>query len=156
MWTEAIERDLASGHREDGSYKEHTHYRKPNAAYSLYTTPTEYARLMLTLESPELLGDRALTRASIDQLLQRQLRVDDGDAIARPGRARSVATYRALGWSLDVTPEGDIVEHSGSNSSGFRSFGQFNPAKGSGLVIFTNGEGGYSLRAGVIAAIGDL
>ncbi len=156
VWTEAIERDLASGHREDGSYKEHTHYRKPNAAYSLYTTPTEYARLMLTLKSPQLLGDRALTRASIDQLLQRQLRVDDGDAIVRPGRARSVATYRALGWSLDATPEGDIVEHSGSNSSGFKSFGQFNPAKGSGLVIFTNGEGGYSLRAGVIAAIGDL
>ncbi len=156
VWTEAIERDLASGHREDGSFKEHTHYRKPNAAYSLYTTPAEYARLMLTVESPELLGDRALTRASIDQLLQRQLRVDDGDAIARPGRARSVATYRALGWSLDVTPEGDIVEHSGSNSSGFRTFGQFNPAKGSGLVIFTNGEGGYSLRAAIIAAIGDL
>lgn len=156
VWTEAIERDLASGHREDGTYKEHTHYRKPNAAYSLYTTPTEYARLMLTVESPELLGNQALTRASIDQLLQRQLRVDDGDAIARPGRARSVATYRALGWSLDVTAEGDIVEHSGSNSSGFRSFGQFNPAKGSGVVIFTNGEGGYSLRAAVIAAIGDL
>jgi len=156
VWTEAIESDLASGHREDGSYKERTHYRKPNAAYSLYTTPTEYARLMLTLKSPELLGDRALTRASIDQLLQRQLRVDDGDAIARPGRARSVATYRALGWSLDVTPEGDIVEHSGSNSSGFKSFGQFNPAKGSGLVIFTNGEGGYSLRTAIISAIGDL
>jgi CubicO group peptidase (beta-lactamase class C family) len=156
VWTEAIERDLASGHREDGSYKERTHYRKPNAAYSLYTTPTEYARLMLTLGSPELLGDRALTRATLDQLLQRQLRVDDGDAIARPGRARSIATYRALGWSLDVTSEGDIVEHSGSNSSGFRSFGQFNPTKGSGLVIFTNAEGGYNLRARIIAAIGDL
>ena len=156
VWTEALERDLASGHREDGSYKERTHYRKPNAAYSLYTTPSEYARFMLTLERPELLGDRALTRATLDQLMQRQLRVDDGDAVARPGRARSVATYRALGWSLDVTSEGDILEHSGSNSSGFRSFGQFNPAKGSGLVIFTNGESGYNLRASVIAAIGDL
>ena len=58
--------------------------------------------------------------------------------------------------SLDVTAEGDIVEHSGSNSSGFRSFGQLNPAKRSGIVIFTNGENGYSLRAGVIAAIGNL
>jgi len=156
VWTGTIDRDLASGHGEDGGFKERTHYRKPNAAYSLYTTPTEYARLMLTLERPELLGDRALTRATLDQLLQRQLRVEDADAVARPGRARSVATYRALGWSLDVTPEGDIVEHSGSNSSGFRSFGQFNPAKGSGLVIFMNGDGGYDLRASIIAAIGDL
>lgn len=156
VWTDAIEADLASGHRDDGSYKDRTRYRKPNAAYSLYTTPTEYARLMLTLQRPELLGERALTRASIDTMLQRELRVDDDDAVVRPGGARSVATYRALGWSLDVTPEGDIVEHSGSNSSGFKSFGQFNPAKGSGLVIFTNGDGGYDLRTVIVGEIGDL
>jgi CubicO group peptidase (beta-lactamase class C family) len=156
VWTDAIEPDLASGHRDDGSYKDRTRYRKPNAAYSLYTTPTEYARLMLTLQRPAMLGDLALTTSSVDLMLQRQLRVDDEDAIARPGLARSVATYRALGWSLDVTPEGDIVEHSGSNSSGFRSFGQFNPAKGSGLVIFANGDNGSRIRTAVIERIGDL
>ena len=156
VWTDVLEKDLASGHRDDGSYKDRTRYRKPNAAYSLYTTPSEYARLMLTLQRPELLGERALTNASIELMLQRHQRVDDGDAIPRPGLARSVATYRALGWSLDVTPEGDIVEHSGSNSSGFKSFGQFNPAKGSGVVVFANGDGGSRLRAAVIERIGDL
>ena len=155
-WNEAIERDLASGHREDGSFKERSRYRDANAAYSLYTTPAEYARLMLTLQRPELLGTRALTRGSIDRMLERQVRVDDDDAVPRPGFAKSVATYRALGWSLEVTPEGDIVQHSGSNSSGFKAFGQFNPAKGSGLVIFANGDGGYALRAAVIERIGDL
>jgi CubicO group peptidase (beta-lactamase class C family) len=156
VWTEAIEADLASGHRDDGSFKERTRYRTPNAAYSLYTTPGEYARLMSTLQRPELLGDRALTRPTIDLMLQRELRVDDDDRISRPGLARSVAAYRALGWSLDVSPEGDIVEHSGSNGSGFKAFGQFNPAKGSGLVIFLNGDAGYPLRAAVIERIGDL
>jgi CubicO group peptidase (beta-lactamase class C family) len=146
VWTEALEKDLASGHRDDGSYKDRTRYRNPNAAYSLYTTPTEYARLMLTLQHS----------ATVDLMLQRELRVDDENAIPRPGLARSVATYRALGWSLDVTPEGDIAEHSGSNSSGFKSFGQFNPAKGSGLVIFANGDGGSRLRAAVVERIGDL
>ena len=156
VWTEAIERNLASGHRDDGSYKERTRYLRPNAAYSLYTTPGEYARLMLTLQHPELLAERALTQASIELMLRRELRVDDENRVSRPGLARSVAAYRALGWSLDVTPEGDIVEHSGSNSSGFRSFGQFNPAKGSGLVIFMNGDAGYRLRTAVIERIGDL
>ena len=156
VWTDVLDGDLASGHRDDGSYKDRTRYRKPNAAYSLYATPSEYARLMLTLQRPELLGERAPTRASIDLMLQRHQRVDDDDAIPRPGLARSVATYRALGWSLDVTPEGDIVEHSGSNSSGFKSFGQFNPTKGSGLVIFANGDGGSRLRAAVVERIGDL
>ena len=156
VWTEALEGDLASGHRDDGSFKERTRYREPNAAYSLYTTPSEYARLMLTLQRPELLGERALTSASIELMLQRQLRMDDGDADPRPRAARSVATYRVLGWNLDVTPEGDIVEHSGSNSSGFRSFGQFNPAKGSGVVVFANGDGGSRLRTAVIERMGDL
>jgi CubicO group peptidase (beta-lactamase class C family) len=156
VWTEAIERDLASGHREDGSFKERTRYRKPNAAYSLYTTAGEYARLMLTLQRPETLGGHALTRETVDRMLERELRVDDDDGVARPGRARSVATYRALGWSLDVTPEGDIVEHSGSNSSGFKAFGQFNPAKGSGLVIFSNGDGGYGLRTAIVERVGGL
>ena len=156
VWTEAIERDLASGHREDGSFKERTRYRHPNAAYSLYTTPSEYAKLLMTLRHPDRLGGLALTPATIGLMLERALRVDDGDAVARPRLARSVATYRALGWSLEVTAEGDIVQHSGSNSSGFKTFGQFNPAKDSGLVLFTNGDGGYQLRSAVIAEIGDL
>ncbi len=156
VWTDAIERDLASGHREDGGFKERTRYLKANAAYSLYTTPSEYAKLMLTLQHPERLGDRALTPATVGLMLNRELRIDDADAVARPGKARSVATYRAMGWSLDVTPEGDIVEHSGSNSSGFKAFSQFNPAKGSGLVFMANGDGGYRLRTAVIDRIGDL
>lgn len=155
-WTESIERDLASGHREDGRFKERTHYGVPNAAYSLYTTPTEFAKLMLTLQYPERLGARALTPATVGLMLNRELRIDDEDAVARPGFARSVATYRTLGWSLEVTPEGDIIQHSGSNSSGFKAFGQFNPAKGSGFVIFANGDGGYGLRTAVVERIGDL
>jgi CubicO group peptidase (beta-lactamase class C family) len=156
VWSEALESDLASGHGEDGGFKDRTRYRKPNAAYSLYTTPAEYARLTLTLLRPDMLGERALARATVELMLQRQLRVDDDDANLRPGLAHSVATYRALGWGLDVTAEGDIVQHSGSNSSGFKSFGQFNPDKGSGIVIFANGDGGYRLRTAVIEEVGDL
>lgn len=156
VWTEAIERDLASGHRDDGSFKDRTRYRRANGAFSLYTTPTEYARLMLTLMRPASLGQAAFTGPSIESMLQPQLRVDDADAFVRPGLARSVATYRALGWSLEVTPEGDIVQHSGSNSSGFRSFGQFNRSKGSGLVIFTNGDNGSRVRDAIVSQIGDL
>jgi CubicO group peptidase (beta-lactamase class C family) len=155
-WTEGIEPDLASGHDADGGFKERTRYRHANAAYSLYTTPSEYAKLLATLRRPERLGERALGRETLGLMLQRELRVDDADAVERPGLARSVATYRALGWSLEVTPEGDILQHSGSNSSGFKAFGQFNPTKDSGLVLFTNGDGGYQLRSAVIARIGDL
>ena len=156
VWTEALEEDLASGHRDDGSFENRTRYREANGAYSLYTTPKEYARLILTLVTPEILGADAFTPANIDLLLARELRVDDSNAYVRPGLARSVANYRALGWSIDVTAEGDIVMHSGANSSGFRSFGQFNRDKGSAFVIFTNGTGGSFIRDAVLARVGDL
>jgi CubicO group peptidase (beta-lactamase class C family) len=156
VWTPAIEQDLASGHRDDGSFKERTRYRKANGAYSLYTTPSEYAQLMLTLMRPQSLGDEAFTPASVELLLQRAQRVTDGTAVVRPGLARSVATYTALGWSLEVSAEGDIVQHSGANSSGFRSFGQFNRDRGSGLVIFANGVNGSRVREAIVAQIGDL
>jgi CubicO group peptidase (beta-lactamase class C family) len=156
VWTPGIEEYLASGHREDGSFKARTRYRKANGAYSLYTTPTEYAQLMLTLMKPESLGIAAFSPASIELMLRRAQRVDDSDAVVRPGLARSVATYRALGWSLEVSAEGDIVQHSGSNSSGFKTFGQFNRDKGSGLVIFANGDGGSRVRDAIVAQIGDL
>jgi CubicO group peptidase (beta-lactamase class C family) len=156
VWTPAIEQDLASGHRDDGSFKDRTRYRKANGAYSLYTTPTEYARLMLALMRPQGPGDEAFTPASVDLMLQRAERVDDSLAVARPGLARSVATYRALGWSVEVSAEGDFVQHSGSNSSGFRTFGQFNRSKGSGLVIFTNGDNGSRVHEAIVAQIGDL
>jgi len=155
-WSETIEKDLASGHGADGTFKERTHYRKANGAYSLYTTPTEYARLMFTLMKPEVLGKRAFTRASVDLMLARELRLGDDEAVPRPDRAGSVATYRGLAWKLDVTPQGDIVWHSGSNSSGFKSYGQFNPLKQSGIVIFTNSDGGGRLREVVIRQVGDL
>ena len=130
VWTEALETDLASGHREDGGFKERTRYRKANGAYSLYTTPTEYARLMLSLvRLGRLLGERAFTPASIELLLARELRLDDDDALKRPGLAQAVATYRALGFKLDVTAEGDIAWHTGANSSGFRRLARSTPRR---------------------------
>jgi CubicO group peptidase (beta-lactamase class C family) len=88
-------------------------------------------------------------------MLQRELRIDD-DPVSRPGRSQPVATYRALGWKVDVTPDGDIVWHSGSNTTGFKTYAQLNPTKGSGVVIFANSDNGYRLREVVLKQIGDL
>lgn len=156
VWTEGIERDLASGHDARGAFLERTRYRKGNGAYSLYTTPTEFARLMLVLADARDQRARLLAPATVDAMVGREILLDHDDPVVRPGNARSVATYRALGWSLEVTAEGDILHHYGSNSSGFKAFAQLNRAKGSGLVIFANSAGAGPLRDAVIARIGDL
>jgi hypothetical protein len=48
------------------------------------------------------------------------------------------------------------VYHSGANRTGFRSYCQFSPGRGTGIVVMTNGLGGGELWTRLIAAIGDL
>lgn len=156
VWTEEIDRDLASGHTAEGQFLMKTNYRKPNGAYSLYTTPSEYAELMLTLINPTILGDHAFSPQCIELLLRRHQVTSMEDPIVRPGLAQTVTSYRALAWRIDVTAEGDVAYHSGSNSSGFKTYGQFNLQKGSGLVIFTNGSNGSAVWKSVVAKLGDL
>jgi CubicO group peptidase (beta-lactamase class C family) len=154
-WSEAIERDLASGHDAAGTFLARTRYAEPNGAYTLYTTPTEYARLVQTLLAPEVLGARAFTPASIELMLARRQRLDGHEFYRRPAGAQGSAAWRALGWSIESGPVGDILQHSGSNRSGFKAFVQFSRARRSALVLFTNGAGGGALRDAVVAAIGD-
>jgi CubicO group peptidase (beta-lactamase class C family) len=156
IWSERIGRDLASGHTRAGRFKCQTQYRTPNGAYSLYTTPTEYARLLQTLMEPSVLGEQAFTTASIDLLLQRHRRIHGAERIERPGLSGAVASYRALAWSVDVSPDGELVFHFGSNSSGFKTFGQFNRQKRSALILFTNADSGSYVRDAIIAKVGDL
>ena len=75
----------------------------------------------------------------------------------RPGPARGVSVAWGLGWSSNLTRSGTrIYHHSGANSTGFRCFCQFDPARGTGLVIFTNGMGGGELWTRLVNRVGDL
>jgi CubicO group peptidase (beta-lactamase class C family) len=77
----------------------------------------------------------------------------------RPGAARSdpaQPVFWGLGWGINTSSQGDIVYHSGSNSSGFRCYSQFSPSRRSALVLMSNGLAGNLLWQRVAAAIGDL
>jgi CubicO group peptidase (beta-lactamase class C family) len=89
-------------------------------------------------------------------MLRHQVRAEARDPIERPGRARGREVFWGLGWGLNTTAEGDVVYHSGANRTGFRSYCQFSPERGTGIVILTNGLGGGELWTRLIAAVGDL
>jgi CubicO group peptidase (beta-lactamase class C family) len=97
-----------------------------------------------------------LSRAAAQEMLRHQVAVGAREPIERPGAAQGQAVYWGLGWSINSTGLGDIAHHSGANSTGFRSFSQFSPSRGSGLVILTNGAQGDELWRRVVAAIGDF
>lgn len=155
-WTPQIGATQATGHGHDGAAQPKSKYLHPNAAYSLYTTAGDYARLLVEVMKAERGESSLLSRAAAQEMLRHQVEVGARDPIERPGAAQGQAVYWGLGWSINGTAQGDIAHHSGANRTGFRSFSQFSPTRGSGLVILTNGTQGDDLWARLVAAIGDL
>ena len=155
-WTPAIEAQLATGHRDDGSVLTKSKYTHPNAAYTLYTTAEDYARLLAEVMKAERGASTLISAKSIREMLRHQLQVDGQDPVERPGVADGSAVYRGLGWSINATAQGDIAHHSGSNGTGFRCFSQFSAARGTGLVILTNGTRGGDLWTRLVASVGNF
>lgn len=155
-WTPALDTGLATGHGADGIPLERARYRHANAAYSLVTTAPDYARFLAAILDPESAAPYGPARVLIAEMLRHQVRADARDPIERPGRARGGAVHWGLGWGLNETPGGQIVHHSGANSTGFRCYSQLSPSRGTGIVILTNGLGGGELWTRLVSTIGDL
>ncbi len=110
-----------------------------NAAASLRTTPTDYARFMALMvrapRAPWQIGE-ATRRA----MLSKQIDV--------PGRW----TDKGLGWNLESTPRGPVFYHSGSNGGIFKNFALGDLAGERALVALTNGGSGNVLYRRVVRA----
>jgi CubicO group peptidase (beta-lactamase class C family) len=156
VWTAELDPRLASGHKADGRFLARARYTHANAAYSLVTTASDYARLLVAVLDPAGASPNGVSRASVASMLRHVVRVDVRDPVERPGRAKGLGVFWGLGWSLNTTPVGDVVHHSGANSTGFRCFAQFSPGRGTGLVILTNGLSGGELWTRLVSAVGDL
>lgn len=111
-----------------------------NAAASLRTTATDYARfLSLCLPQPRpapwIL--RESTRAA---MLSPQTPV--------PGRW----SRKTLGWNLEQTRTGPVFFHGGSNGDAFKAFALGDAARRRGLVVFTNSGSGTALYRRIVRA----
>lgn len=156
VWNEKYDNQIATGHNADGKCNERKKYVHSNAAYSLYTTAVEYAKLIMEILKPTNQTDYSLSDQMINEMLSHQVRVDTRDVIDRPGRNYGLFAFRGLGWAIDSLITGDVVYHSGANQTGFRCYSQFSPKDESGIVIMTNGENGSELWRRLIKEIGDL
>jgi len=156
VWTEKEDSSLASGHDAAGHFLQKTRYVHANAAYTLYTTAEEYARFLAEIMKPYRSAPYSLSARSIRAMLAHAVALDARAPIGRPRAARGRSVYWGLGWSINTTPSGDIVHHSGANRSGFRCFSQFSMRRGTGIVIMTNSLAGDDLWTRLINAIGDM
>ncbi len=70
-----------------------------------------------------------------------------------PG-AQSVYGLYGLGYAAEVLPNGVRVISHGGNITGWNAYLAFLPQQGDGLVILTNGDGGFYFRDEILAAWG--
>ena len=155
-WTPAIEATQSTGHDDKGAVRTKSKYTHPNAAYSLYTTAGDYARLLVEVMKAERGTSPHVSQASVREMLKHQVALESGDPIERPDNTGAERVFRGLGWAINTTAQGDVLHHSGANGTGFRCFSQFSPVRGMGLVILTNGANGGELWTRLVAAVGDF
>ena len=155
--TERINPQIATGHDTLGNCKKKSKYSHPNAAYTLYTTPDEYAKFIIKIMKRHNSDQYSLSNEMIREMLKHQIRADVREVVDRPGRIYLACLHTGV-WAGGLIPllTGDIVYHSGSNQTGFRCYSQYNMREGSGIVIMTNGENGRELWTRLISLVGDL
>jgi CubicO group peptidase (beta-lactamase class C family) len=152
VWQPRYEATYATGHTADGEPRERRPYASPNSAYTLYTTPADYARILIELMRRDRSAAHSLAQATIDAMLAAHETADGRSSINRAGIGPGTVHY-GLGWRIDRTPDGDRFYHSGSNSTGFQCYVEFDPATGNGIVIMTNSSSGSPLWRAARAAI---
>ena len=145
-WLDDYEPLAAHGHDAQGQPNELARMKDPNAAYSLCTTPTEYARLVTLLLDPPSDSSTFLTAEQVAHMLSPQVPVNNAGLDASRPRSH-VRTNKdiswSLGWGLQYTP-GPAFWHWGDNGD-FQAFVMGYPEKRTALVCMSNSQNGDEL-----------
>ncbi len=113
-------------------------YMVPNAAASLLTTVSDYARFLTQIVAPSE-GGISLSAAARKQMLSPQVRLNS-------------ALQWGLGWGIQRDEYGEVLWHWGANNS-FRNFVIADAVNGRAIVVFTNSENGPRIYERVIVAV---
>ncbi|MEP7226828.1 MAG: serine hydrolase domain-containing protein [Gemmatimonadales bacterium] len=114
-------------------------YMVPNAAASLLTTVSDYAKFLTHVVAQPPAQGLNLTAASRKAMVTPQVQLNS-------------ALYWGLGWGIQRDDHGEVLWHWGANNS-FRNFVIADPANGRAIVVFTNSENGPRIYERVIVAV---
>jgi CubicO group peptidase (beta-lactamase class C family) len=130
-WEPRFAGNFAIGHDDYGSPRPPTQPASANAAASLHTTAADYGRFLLAML------DGSLSHSARSMLAQQS--------------AVTAGISWGLGWALQETDSGRVFWHWGDNSnSGYTSYVQGDPVRGTGFLFFSNSTSGLSLADAMI------
>ena len=140
-WNDALAPRVAWAHDKDGKPINRPHATpfsaaRYGAAGNLSTTANDYARFIIEVIDPRTNDRCCLTRASRDEMIRPQVKVDD-------------STSWALGWAILHDKRGTLISHSGDNP-GFKAFMLASVERKSGYVMFTNSDSGFDVMGKLI------
>lgn len=142
VWQESIAPQMALGHSQNGkSFSSPNKSEQANAASSLRTTPTDYAKFVIAV-----MNGTGLKETTARQMLTPQIKVDE-DCVTCFGRKEmkpSVSLSWGLGFGLQHTAQGDAFWHWGDNG-GFKDFVIAFKRQKAALVVLTNSDNGLSI-----------
>lgn len=126
VWRSEYEATAAFPHLTDHGCGDYSRFSSANAAYSMYTTPADFARFLSWMLDSKNTGvlSPTLSQQMITPAIQASLLVSWG-----------------LGWGLDHSHETrDVFWHWGDNG-GFKNLAVGIPTERTGIVVMANGEG---------------
>ena len=120
----------------------------PNAAGSLLTTASDYAKFVAAI-----LNGTGLKKETRRQMTTPQIRVDEAcrNCTDRPASGKlSTEVAWGLGWGLQTTDEGTSLWHWGDNGNNKAFVVAFEKQK-DGIVVLTNGANGLFILKEILA-----
>ncbi len=144
IWTNDSKK--ANGHNSDGNPIENQRDIPQNAAFTMHTTPLDYAKFVIAI-----LKGMVLNSKTINEMLRPQIQVQEGstNSIENFTGQLSNSVSWSLGWGIQCTEMGNSFWHWGDNG-GFKSFILGSKNSNNAMIIFTNGSNGLILISEII------
>jgi CubicO group peptidase (beta-lactamase class C family) len=132
IWLDEYLSKSAFGHDPQGKAAGKMKPTKANAAATLHTTASDYAKFVVELLKPSHKDEFHLKEKTADEMLKPQVKVND-------------ALSWGLGWGIQQAKSGDSFFHWGNNNNRFKNFVVFSKRDRIGLVVLTNSGNGLKL-----------
>jgi CubicO group peptidase (beta-lactamase class C family) len=143
VWEEGLDSRLATGYEDGKTPREIWKPKIVNAASSLLTTCSDYARFLSAV-----LSNKPLTRPNTDRMLSQQIRLPAGHIITQ----YFGWTDWAMGFAIKPTDFGNMYAHGGTNED-FQSNFLIDRKTGTGFVAMTNSNHGHELNKKIEALL---
>ncbi len=144
IWTNDSKK--ASGHNSDGGPFKKLSKIPQNAAFTLHTSPLDYAKFVVAI-----LKGEGLNSKTINEMFRPQIKVQEGSINSTENHSGSLSNSVSwgLGWGIQSTERGDSFWHWGDNQ-GFKCYILGSKNRKDAIIIFTNSSNGLILISEVI------